>query len=107
MDDCKIELERQFIDDVRLLKEQRNRLVHQETDEEIESIEENLEAETSLTEEKKENKLENDRRVVLNQREERKRNLYTLYSERAARLHAVEQSDVRQPHFRELFLPHH
>ena len=66
-------------------------IIERETDEEIESLEENLEAETSLTEEKKENKLENDRRVVLNKREERKRNLYTLYSERAARLHAVEQ----------------
>ncbi len=65
--------------------------IEHETDELTRKLEESLEADTSLSEEKRENKLKNDRRVLLNEREEKKRNLYTLYSERAARLHAVEQ----------------
>ncbi|MCZ6758341.1 MAG: preprotein translocase subunit SecA [Bacteroidetes bacterium] len=66
-------------------------IIEREVDDEIEGLVEKLEEDASLTEEKRENKLQNDRRVLLNEREERKRNLYTLYSERAARLHAVEQ----------------
>jgi len=62
-----------------------------ETGELIRELEESLEADESLSDEKRENKLTNDRRVLLNEREEKKRNLYTLYAERAARLHAVEQ----------------
>ncbi|MBO6577154.1 MAG: preprotein translocase subunit SecA [Rhodothermales bacterium] len=54
-------------------------------------LDEKLDADASLTEEKREAKRENDRRVLRNELEDKKRNLYTTYSERAARLHAIEQ----------------
>ncbi len=50
-----------------------------------------LETDESLSEQKRENKLMNDRRVIDNELEENKRQLYNLYSETAERLHAVEQ----------------
>ena len=54
-------------------------------------VEEDMEADASLDEEKKENKRMNDARVLAKEEEEEKRKLYTLYSERAERLHAIEQ----------------
>jgi preprotein translocase subunit SecA len=54
-------------------------------------IEEALAADTSLDEEKRANKLENDIRVLKNELAERKRNFYTEYAAAAARLHAIEQ----------------
>ncbi|HLT46542.1 MAG TPA: preprotein translocase subunit SecA [Rubricoccaceae bacterium] len=52
---------------------------------------ERLQADTSLSEEKRENKLMNDLALLNNEMEEAKRNLYTLYSERNERIHAVNQ----------------
>ena len=52
---------------------------------------EELESDDSLGEEKKENKRMNDERVLDKEEEEEKRKLYNLYSERAVRLHAIEQ----------------
>ena len=54
-------------------------------------IEADIEADASLDEEKKENKRMNDVRLLAKEEEEEKRTLYTLYSERAERLHAIEQ----------------
>lgn len=50
-----------------------------------------LEADTSLTEEKRVNKIENDQRVLVNETAEKKRGIYNDYSAAAARLHAIEQ----------------
>ncbi|MEX0599056.1 MAG: preprotein translocase subunit SecA, partial [Rhodothermales bacterium] len=54
-------------------------------------LEEVIESDDSLDEEKKENKLMNDTRLLEKEEEEAKRQLYNLYSERAVRLHAIEQ----------------
>ncbi len=54
-------------------------------------IQETLAADTSLTEEKRANKLDNDLRVLKNEMIEKKRQMYTDYSAAAARLHAIEQ----------------
>ncbi|HET6569594.1 MAG TPA: preprotein translocase subunit SecA [Rhodothermales bacterium] len=54
-------------------------------------LDENLRADESMTEEKRQHKLENDIRLLEKEKEEAKRTLYTLYSERAERLHAIEQ----------------
>ncbi|NNF02910.1 MAG: preprotein translocase subunit SecA [Rhodothermales bacterium] len=54
-------------------------------------LEEELAADESLTEEKRENKLLNDTRVLKNELEEAKRSIYNTYADRAARLHAIEQ----------------
>ncbi|NND70956.1 MAG: preprotein translocase subunit SecA, partial [Rhodothermales bacterium] len=45
----------------------------------------------SLDEEKKQNKLLNDRRLVKKDLEDKKRTLYSEYADRAERLHAIEQ----------------
>ena len=63
----------------------------QEYNEKREALYEELKAREDLTEEKRENKLQNDLRLLANELEERKRNLYTTYSDRAERLHAIEQ----------------
>lgn len=44
-----------------------------------------------LPEEKKENKLLNDKRLLTKELEDKKRNLYSDYSDKAERLHAIEQ----------------
>ena len=44
-----------------------------------------------LSEEKRENKIQNDLRVLRNELDERTRKLYATYSDRAERLHAIEQ----------------
>ncbi len=48
-------------------------------------------AEQDLSEEKRENKRMNDERLLAKEEEEAKRELYNTYSERAERLHAIEQ----------------
>ena len=53
-------------------------------------LEEELE-ERDLPDEKRENKLMNDTRLLEKEMEERKRELYNQYAERAERLHAIEQ----------------
>ncbi len=50
-----------------------------------------LEADTSLSEEKRLHKLENDRGVLRKKMEEQKRQLYQIYAERSERIHAVHQ----------------
>jgi len=57
----------------------------------LRELQETLEADTTLTDEKRANKLENDRRVLKKELEEEKRALYTTYADRANRLHAIEQ----------------
>ncbi len=47
--------------------------------------------ESDLPEQKRENKWMNDSRVLQNEMEEAKREIYNRYSERAERLHAIEQ----------------
>ena len=58
---------------------------------ELEAIKNRISSDSSLSEEKKENKLQNDTREARNGLEKRKRELYTTYSDRADRLHAIEQ----------------
>ena len=50
-----------------------------------------IRARTDLSEEKRENKTQNDLRVLKNRLEDRKRALYNTYADRAERLHAIEQ----------------
>ncbi len=52
---------------------------------------EELRTREDLSEEKRENKLQNDLRLLENELGEKKRTLYATYSERAERLHAIEQ----------------
>ena len=54
-------------------------------------INETLAADASLSEEKRAHKLENDLRVLKNEFDERKRQMYADYAAAAARLHAIEQ----------------
>jgi len=62
-----------------------------EFEERLAQLQQDLEADNHLSEEKRQNKFDNDRRVLRNEIEERKRNLYTLYSERSERIHSVNQ----------------
>ncbi len=57
----------------------------------IEDLEKSLRDDASLSDEKRENKLQNDRRVLRNQLEEQKREVYNLYAERSERIHSVNQ----------------
>ncbi|NNE35578.1 MAG: preprotein translocase subunit SecA [Rhodothermales bacterium] len=50
-----------------------------------------LESDTSITEEKRAHKLDNDLSLIRKELDEKRRNLYTTYSDRAERLHAIEQ----------------
>ncbi|OZC02955.1 SEC-C metal-binding domain-containing protein [Rubricoccus marinus] len=50
-----------------------------------------LKTDSSLDDEKRQNKLQNDLAVLKNETEEKKRQLYTAYSERSERIHAVNQ----------------
>ncbi len=52
---------------------------------------EELRGRADLSEEKRENKIQNDLRVLRNAYDEQIRTLYATYSERAERLHAIEQ----------------
>jgi preprotein translocase subunit SecA len=54
-------------------------------------LEDEYAAAEDLSEEKAKNKLENDRRLARKDFEESRRTLYNTYSERAERLHAIEQ----------------
>ncbi|PSQ76908.1 MAG: preprotein translocase subunit SecA [Bacteroidetes bacterium QH_8_67_23] len=62
-----------------------------EYDEKIEARKEELKNDDSLSEEKRQNKIMNDERELEKEREEARRELYSTYSERAERLHAIEQ----------------
>ena len=65
--------------------------IEREHKEKLRELEERLAADPSLTEEKRAHKLDNDRRLLRKEMEEQKRKVYTTYSERAERLHAIEQ----------------
>jgi len=55
------------------------------------TLEEELGADAGLTDEKRQNKLENERALIRKEFEEKRRDLYNTYSGRAERLHAIEQ----------------
>ncbi len=63
----------------------------QELDEQRQDLYEQLRDREDLSEEKRENKIQNDLRVLQNEHDERVRSLYATYSDRAERLHAIEQ----------------
>ncbi len=50
-----------------------------------------LKADAGLTDDKRQNKLDNDLRVLANEQETAKRDLYTLFAERSEHIHAVNQ----------------
>ncbi len=54
-------------------------------------LRESLKADASLSDEKRQNKLENDLRVLTNEQDQAKRDLYTLFAERSEHIHAVNQ----------------
>jgi preprotein translocase subunit SecA len=62
-----------------------------EYDQKISELEEELREREDLSQEKRENKLMDEKRELTQELEEKKRTLYTTYSERAERLHAIEQ----------------
>ena len=62
-----------------------------EYNEKLRTLEEDLNTREDLTEEKRDNKLMNDQRLYQKEFQENKRELYNLYSDRAERLHAIEQ----------------
>jgi preprotein translocase subunit SecA len=65
--------------------------LEQEHKEKLRQLEKELEERTDLTDEKRENKRQNDTRLLEKELQEAKRNLYSLYAERAEQLHAIEQ----------------
>ena len=65
--------------------------LEEERDRKKRELEEDLARQEDLTEEKRENKLMNDTRLLKKEFEETKREVYNNYSERAERMHAVEQ----------------
>jgi preprotein translocase subunit SecA len=65
--------------------------MERELTERLEALDEQYADAEDLTEEKAQNKLENDRRVARKDFEEARRDLYNTYSDRAERLHAIEQ----------------
>ena len=64
--------------------------IEEDIEQEKRELEEELE-ERDLPEKKRENKLMNDTRLLEKEMEERKREVYNQYAERAERLHAIEQ----------------
>ena len=65
--------------------------IEREFAEKRKEVEAALMADESLSPEKRQHKLENDIRLLERDKEEAKRALYSLYSDRAERLHAIEQ----------------
>ena len=57
----------------------------------LKQLKEEMEADTTLSDEKREHKYDNDSRVLRREMEDKKREINTVYSDRAARLHAIEQ----------------
>ena len=57
----------------------------------VAALHDELASHEDLSEEKRQNKFDNDRRVLRNEIEDRRRQLYTLYSERSERIHSVNQ----------------
>ncbi len=65
--------------------------LEREYEERVAALEEEYADNPDLSEEKAENKLQNDKRLARKEFEEGKLGLYNTYSERAERLHAIEQ----------------
>ncbi len=72
------------------LGEEVAKLEHWQRDE-LANLESSLAADETLSDEKREHKLEHEQRVLHNQLDEKKRALYALYSERSTRIHSVNQ----------------
>lgn len=66
-------------------------IMEKESEEKLLALRNELNADESLTEEKRQNKLEHEERVAKNELADKKRALYNTYAERAERLHAIEQ----------------
>jgi preprotein translocase subunit SecA len=64
--------------------------VEEKYEKEVEELEEDLRS-RDISAEKRENKLVNDKRELEKEQQERKREIYNTYSERAERLHGIEQ----------------
>ncbi|MEM1118083.1 MAG: preprotein translocase subunit SecA, partial [Bacteroidota bacterium] len=65
--------------------------IEREYEEKKADLVESLQNDDSLDAEKRENKLQNDVRVLRNETEEAKRQVYTEYAEKSERIHAVNQ----------------
>jgi len=65
--------------------------IEEEYEEQVDEIEEELQGRDDLTKEKRENKYMNDKRELEKELQEKKREVYNTYSERAERVHAIEQ----------------
>jgi preprotein translocase subunit SecA len=65
--------------------------LEEEYEQDVEERKAELQNDESLSEEKRSNKLQNDLRIMRNRFEEKKRELYNLYSVRSERIHAVNQ----------------
>lgn len=65
--------------------------MEEENKQKTQALYDELKERSDLSEEKRDNKLQNDLRVLTNELDEQKRNLYKTYSERGERLHAIEQ----------------
>ena len=63
----------------------------QDYEEHKEKLYDSIRDREDLSEEKREHKLQNDLRILKNTLDEETRKLYTVYSDRAERLHAIEQ----------------
>ena len=57
----------------------------------VEQLEEDLKQRDDLSDRKRDNKYQNDKRELEKELQEKKREVYNTYSERAERLHAIEQ----------------
>jgi len=65
--------------------------LEEEYERKADQLEADLQERDDLTKEKRENKYMNDKRVLEKELQEKKREVYNRYSERAERLHAIEQ----------------
>ena len=65
--------------------------MEKELEDGMHALNKELDENEELTEEKRENKRVHEERVLKNELDEKKRNLYNTYSERAEHLHAIEQ----------------
>jgi preprotein translocase subunit SecA len=65
--------------------------IEKEFEQKEKDLRETLENDASLSDEKRQNKLENDLRLLRNEQETAKRDLYTKFAERSEHIHAVNQ----------------
>jgi len=65
--------------------------IEEEYNRKVDRLEEELKERDDLSEEKRDNKYQNDKRELEKELQEKKREVYNTYSERAERLHAIEQ----------------